>query len=149
MHYTELGRIYAQMGRKEEARKYIHKGMAMPDKEKDDPEMKEIGKQILQKLDDEAAATALRCLQRCFGGGPLRHICQATAHELGVPKLGGDDCSEAHFHGESRQRSGPHFTKAFAPARHFADIKVTGAAANLHLKAARDENRPNAYSRRS
>jgi hypothetical protein len=24
--------------------------MAMPDKEKDDPEMKEIGKQILQKL---------------------------------------------------------------------------------------------------
>ena len=50
MHYIELGRIYAQMGRKEEARKYIQKGMAMPNKEKDDPEMKEIGKQILQKL---------------------------------------------------------------------------------------------------
>ena len=50
MHYIELGRIYAQMGRKEEARKYIQKGMAMPDKEKDDPEMKEIGQQILQKL---------------------------------------------------------------------------------------------------
>jgi tetratricopeptide (TPR) repeat protein len=50
MHYIELGRIYAQMGRKEEARKYIQKGMAMPDKEKDDPEMKGIGKQILQKL---------------------------------------------------------------------------------------------------
>ena len=50
MHYIELGRIYAQMGRKEEARKYIEKGMAMPDKEKDDPEMKEIGKQTLQKL---------------------------------------------------------------------------------------------------
>ena len=50
MHYIELGRIYAQMGRKEEARKYIQKGMAMPDKEKDDPEMKEVGKQILQKL---------------------------------------------------------------------------------------------------
>src|SRR6476619_3477381 len=50
MHYIELGRIYAQMGRKEEARKYIQKGMAMPDKEKDDPEMKEIGTQILQKL---------------------------------------------------------------------------------------------------
>jgi hypothetical protein len=48
MHY--IGRIYAQMGRKEEARKYIKKGMAMPDKEKDDPEMKGIGKQILQKL---------------------------------------------------------------------------------------------------
>jgi tetratricopeptide (TPR) repeat protein len=50
MHYIELGRIYAQMGRKEEARKYIQKGMAMPNKEKDDPEMKEIGKQALQKL---------------------------------------------------------------------------------------------------
>ncbi len=50
MHYIELGRIYAQMGRKEEARKYIQKGMAMPDKEKDDPEMKEIGQQTLQKL---------------------------------------------------------------------------------------------------
>jgi tetratricopeptide (TPR) repeat protein len=50
MHYIELGRIYAEMGRKEEARKYIQKGMAMPDKEKDDPEMKESGKQTLQKL---------------------------------------------------------------------------------------------------
>jgi tetratricopeptide (TPR) repeat protein len=50
MHYIELGRIYAQMGRKEEARKYIQKGMAMPDKEQDDREMKEIGQQILQKL---------------------------------------------------------------------------------------------------
>jgi tetratricopeptide (TPR) repeat protein len=50
MHYIELGRIYAQMGRKEEARNYLQKGMAMPNKEKDDPEMKEIGKQILQKL---------------------------------------------------------------------------------------------------
>jgi tetratricopeptide (TPR) repeat protein len=50
IHYIELGRIYAQMGRKEEARKYIQKGLAMPNKEKDDPEMKEIGQQTLQKL---------------------------------------------------------------------------------------------------
>lgn len=50
MHYIELGRIYAQMGRKEEARKYIQKGLAMPNKEKDDPEMKEIGRQTLQNL---------------------------------------------------------------------------------------------------
>jgi tetratricopeptide (TPR) repeat protein len=50
MHYIELGRIYVQMGRKEEARKNIEKGMAMPNQEKDDPEMKEIGKQMLQKL---------------------------------------------------------------------------------------------------
>jgi tetratricopeptide (TPR) repeat protein len=50
MHYIELGRIYAAMGRKEEARKFIEKGLAMPNKEKDDPEMKELGKQTLQKL---------------------------------------------------------------------------------------------------
>jgi tetratricopeptide (TPR) repeat protein len=50
MHYIELGRIYAQMGRKEEARKYLEKGLAMPNKDHDDPEMKEIGQQTLQKL---------------------------------------------------------------------------------------------------
>ena len=50
MHYIELGRIYAQMGRKEEARKYIEKGLAMPNKEKDDAELKQIGQQTLQKL---------------------------------------------------------------------------------------------------
>ncbi len=50
IHYVELGRIYAQMGRKEDARKYIQKGLAMPDKEKDDPEMREIGRQLLEKL---------------------------------------------------------------------------------------------------
>lgn len=50
IHYIELGRIYAQMGRKEEARKYLQKGLAMPNKEKDDPEMKQIGQQTLQKL---------------------------------------------------------------------------------------------------
>jgi len=50
IHYIELGCIYAQMGRKEEARKFILKGLAMPNKEKDDPEMREIGKQMLQKL---------------------------------------------------------------------------------------------------
>ena len=50
MHYIELGRIYAQMGRKEEARKNIQKGLAMPNKDHDDPEMKEIGQQTLEKL---------------------------------------------------------------------------------------------------
>ncbi len=51
IHYIELGRIYAQMGRKEDARKFIQKGLAMPNKEKDDPEMKEIGQQTLKKLE--------------------------------------------------------------------------------------------------
>lgn len=50
IHYIELGRIYAQMGNKEEAAQYIHKGLSMPSKEADDPEMKEIGRDTLQKL---------------------------------------------------------------------------------------------------
>jgi len=50
MHYIELGRIYAQMGRKDDARQYINKGLAMPDAEKDDPETKQRGRETLQKL---------------------------------------------------------------------------------------------------
>ena len=50
MHYIELGRTYAQMGRTEDARKFITKGLAMPDTEKDDPETKKRGRQILAKL---------------------------------------------------------------------------------------------------
>jgi tetratricopeptide (TPR) repeat protein len=50
MHYIELGRVYAQMGRKDDARQYINKGLAMPDAEKDDPETKQRGRETLQKL---------------------------------------------------------------------------------------------------
>jgi tetratricopeptide (TPR) repeat protein len=50
MHYIELGRIYAQMGRKEDARQFINKGLSMPDAEKDDPETKQRGRETLQKL---------------------------------------------------------------------------------------------------
>ena len=50
IHYIELGRIYAAMGRKEDAKKFILKGSAMPNKEKDDPEMKAIGQAVLKKL---------------------------------------------------------------------------------------------------
>jgi len=50
MHYIELGRIYAQMGKKEEAREAINKGLAMPDIEKDDPETKQRGRETLAKL---------------------------------------------------------------------------------------------------
>jgi len=38
------------MGRKEEARKNILKGLSMPNEEKDDPEMKEIGRDTLKKM---------------------------------------------------------------------------------------------------
>jgi tetratricopeptide (TPR) repeat protein len=50
MHYIELGRAYAQMGRTAEARRFIEKGLAMPNVEKDDPETKRRGQEALAKL---------------------------------------------------------------------------------------------------
>ena len=50
MHYIELGRAYAQMGRIVEARQLIEKGLSMPDVEKDDPETKRRGRETLTKL---------------------------------------------------------------------------------------------------
>jgi tetratricopeptide (TPR) repeat protein len=50
MHYVELGQTYAQMGRPADARRLITKGLAMPDVEKDDPEIKRLGRETLAKL---------------------------------------------------------------------------------------------------
>jgi tetratricopeptide (TPR) repeat protein len=50
MHYIELGRIYAQMGKNQEARDLINKGLTMRDAEKDDPETKERGRETLAKI---------------------------------------------------------------------------------------------------
>jgi tetratricopeptide (TPR) repeat protein len=50
MHYVELGRAYAQMGRTVEARQFIEKGLAMPDVGKDDPETRRRGQETLAKL---------------------------------------------------------------------------------------------------
>jgi tetratricopeptide (TPR) repeat protein len=50
MHHIELGRTYAKMGRGADARKLIIEGLAMPETEKDDPETKNLGRQILKKL---------------------------------------------------------------------------------------------------
>jgi tetratricopeptide (TPR) repeat protein len=50
MHYIELGRIYAQMGKNQEARDFINKGLAMRDTEKDDPETKDRGREALAKI---------------------------------------------------------------------------------------------------
>ena len=50
MHYIELGRTYVQMGKPDEARKCLAKGLAMPNTEKDDPETKDQGRQLLAKL---------------------------------------------------------------------------------------------------
>ncbi len=50
IHHIELGRTYAQMGRTEEAKAAIRKGLAMPNQEKDDAESKERGRATLAGL---------------------------------------------------------------------------------------------------
>ena len=50
MHYIELGRIYSQMGRTDEARKFLTKGLSLPNQEKDDSETKARGREALEKL---------------------------------------------------------------------------------------------------
>ena len=50
MHYVELGRIYAQMGRVNDARKFLSKGLSMPIREHDDPENKAIAQATLESL---------------------------------------------------------------------------------------------------
>ncbi len=49
-HHIELGRTYAQMGRDAEAKRSLQKGLAMPNREKDDPEIKVRGREALSKL---------------------------------------------------------------------------------------------------
>ncbi|MEP6670767.1 MAG: tetratricopeptide repeat protein [Chthoniobacter sp.] len=50
MHHIELGRTYMQMGRTTEARKCLAKGLSLPNTEKDDPETKDLGRELLGKL---------------------------------------------------------------------------------------------------
>lgn len=50
MHYIELGRVYARLGRRDDARRFLSKGLAMPSVEKDDPETKARGREALEKL---------------------------------------------------------------------------------------------------
>lgn len=49
-HYIEEGRTYAQMGDHATARRFLEKGMAMRNVEKDDPEIKLRGREALAKL---------------------------------------------------------------------------------------------------
>lgn len=49
-HHIELGRTYAQMGNDADARKSLEKGLKMPNKEKDDYELKAVGKEALADL---------------------------------------------------------------------------------------------------
>ena len=50
MHYIELGLVYAQMGRTDDARRSISTGLSMPNTEKDDSEIKRQGREVLAKL---------------------------------------------------------------------------------------------------
>jgi tetratricopeptide (TPR) repeat protein len=49
MHYIALGKVYVEMGKKDEGCRLIQKGLAMQCTEKDDPETKQEGEQILAK----------------------------------------------------------------------------------------------------
>lgn len=49
-HYIELGHTYALADQPENARKFLKKGLSLPDKEKDDPEMKALGWAVLADL---------------------------------------------------------------------------------------------------
>ena len=51
VYYVDLGVTYAAMDKNAEARKLIEKGLAMPNKGKDDPETKLRGKEVLLALD--------------------------------------------------------------------------------------------------
>jgi tetratricopeptide (TPR) repeat protein len=50
MHQIELGKTYAQMGRSEDARRVINKGLALPSREKDDAAEKRAGREVLATL---------------------------------------------------------------------------------------------------
>jgi tetratricopeptide (TPR) repeat protein len=50
MHSIELGHTYVQMGRGTDARKWINKGLALPNVDKDDPTTKQLGRDLLTKL---------------------------------------------------------------------------------------------------
>ena len=50
MHYIALGTVDVEMGKKDEGRRLIEKGLAMENTEKDDPETKHEGETVLAKL---------------------------------------------------------------------------------------------------
>jgi tetratricopeptide (TPR) repeat protein len=49
-HHVELGRTYAALGRKNEARAELRRALALPDREKDDPESKKRATETLASL---------------------------------------------------------------------------------------------------
>jgi Tfp pilus assembly protein PilF len=49
-HHAELGRAYAALGRKDEARSELRKALSLPSREKDDPESKQRATETLAAL---------------------------------------------------------------------------------------------------
>ncbi len=49
-HYVELGHTYALADQPDNARKFLKKGLSLPSKEKDDPEIKALGQETLAGL---------------------------------------------------------------------------------------------------
>jgi tetratricopeptide (TPR) repeat protein len=49
-NFIELGRTYVAMGKKDEARTALEKGLSLPNRQRDDPETKERGRAALKRL---------------------------------------------------------------------------------------------------
>jgi tetratricopeptide (TPR) repeat protein len=49
MHYIALGKVYVEMGKKDEGCRLIQKGLGMQCTEKDDPQTKHEGEEVLAK----------------------------------------------------------------------------------------------------
>lgn len=50
INYIELGQVYSEMGRTADARRVLSKGLGLKQTDKDDPEMKQRGREILATL---------------------------------------------------------------------------------------------------
>ncbi len=50
INYIELGQVYSQMDRTADARRVLSKGLELKQTDKDDPEVKQRGRELLAKL---------------------------------------------------------------------------------------------------
>ena len=130
MHYIELGRAYAQMGKTEEARRLIEKGLSMPNTRK-----RRSGDQAPRSGNAGEASVIARLLphERPSGGKPRpgRHIREIAIDKEVMPELGADHGHQAHFHRHAGQRTGAHLAKSLSPVTHRGNIKIPGALERL------------------
>jgi tetratricopeptide (TPR) repeat protein len=106
MHCIELGRTYAEMGREAEARKFVIRGLAMPETEKEDQENK-AREQILKT----ATLSAVQWVRVNVSA-----------------KLRGHHGGKAALHGETRQRAHRHLAKSTPPVMHRGCVEIARAA---------------------